>query len=111
MSNLKDIMVDKLAGNACVVDFLTPVIQLEKLILDMGNKQSGKSNISKAEKEVLAMYREELETQLKNIKMMLYQTDFVNDEKISSDLTSPVLSLAKLTKHFDFKLYIVKKEA
>jgi hypothetical protein len=102
----EELMIEKLAGKAAVVDFLAPLNELQDLVTKLSQKQASKLNISKEEKTVLAAYREELNAQVKNLQLMVFTaTDQLNLDSnyISADLED-------LTNWFEFKLYIIKKE-
>lgn len=108
MTTPQDLMMDKLQGSAAVVDFLTPIRNLDRLVKDMFDRQASRLTVSKEEKAVLAQYTEELNTAIKNLQVMLFETDLDIPERI---LSTPRLTLEKLEEHYEFKLYVVQKEA
>jgi len=102
----EELMIQKLSGKAAVVDFLEPLNELQDLVTKLGQKQMSKLNVSKEEKTVLASYREELNTQVKNLQHMVYTVA----DQLNVDTTYLSKDLESLTKQFEFKLYIIKKE-
>lgn len=102
----EELMIQKLAGNAAVVDFLEPLNELQDLVTKLGQKQMSKLNVSKEEKTVLASYQEELNTQVKNLQHMV----FTVADQLDVDTASLSTHLDNLTRKFEFKLYIIKKE-
>jgi len=107
MTTEKELMLDKLAGKAEVVDFLTPIKKQALLIEQLQDVHNGKLNVSKEEKAVLAQYKEELNTRVNELKLMLYDTSFY--EELSNQI-APIPNLKFFTDRFEFKLYIVKKD-
>lgn len=102
----EELMISKLAGKAAVVNFMEPLNELQDLVTKLSQKQASKLTISKEEKTVLAAYREELNTQVKNLQHMVYTVA----DQLSIDTTYLSADFEQLTRKFDFKLYIIKKE-
>tara|TARA_R110002050_G_scaffold106421_1_gene216344 strand:- start:446 stop:769 length:324 start_codon:yes stop_codon:yes gene_type:complete len=102
----EELMIQKLAGKAAVVDFLEPMNELQDLVTKLSEKQMSKLNVSKEEKTVLANYKEELNTQVKNLMHMAYSVA----HEIDVDINHMTANLDSLKRKFEFKLYIIKKD-
>jgi len=105
MSEVADLMMEKLAGNAEVVDFLAPIKKQAMLVEQLQDIQNSKLNSSKEEKVVLEQYKQDLNAKVQDLWSMLMETSLYE----GGVLHARTSNLKPILDQYEFKLYIVKK--